>query len=110
MPKLARTILAFDFGLARIGVAVGQESSSLPAPAVGDVKEQATTLMRDAIGRFMTECKPDLCWCSVPRHARTAATSTRRCALAAVARPVQSTPLKPWMNASSSWRPVIQPL
>jgi len=64
MPEAARlpaagTVLAFDFGLRRIGVAVG-ETELGTAHALPVLAAPNQLLQMDAIGRLLTEWKPSL--------------------------------------------------
>lgn len=66
-----RTVLGFDFGTQRLGVAVGSELTGAARPL--------TTLAgRDwtAIGRLLEEWQPDLLVVGVPRHADGSASET----------------------------------
>ncbi|NJN46023.1 MAG: Holliday junction resolvase RuvX [Candidatus Competibacteraceae bacterium] len=68
MPKCSRTIIAFDFGLARIGVAVGQEliASARPLTILRNKRQRPDW---DAIGRLLTEWQADLLLVGIPHHA-----------------------------------------
>jgi len=54
-----RTVLAFDFGLRRIGAAVGQDLSRT-AQALGTIKVKQHRPDWDGIGRLVHEWQPDL--------------------------------------------------
>ncbi|HMW29307.1 Holliday junction resolvase RuvX [Plasticicumulans sp.] len=71
-----RTVLAFDYGSVRIGVAVGSELT-------GSARPLATLAGRDwtAIGRLIDEWRPDACVVGVPRHADGSESETTRGAL-----------------------------
>ncbi|MEE4376681.1 MAG: Holliday junction resolvase RuvX [Candidatus Competibacteraceae bacterium] len=66
--KRSRTIIAFDFGLARIGVAVGQEliNSARPLTILRNKRQQPDW---DAIGRLLAEWQADLIIIGLPCHA-----------------------------------------
>ena len=55
---MPRTILAFDFGLRRIGVAVGQDVTASASP-LGVVANDAGQVDFEAIGRHIAEWRPD---------------------------------------------------
>ncbi len=62
-----RTLLAFDFGTRRIGVAVGQEftASASPLTTLTPVQNRPDW---DAIARLINEWKPDALVIGVPYH------------------------------------------
>ena len=62
------TILAFDFGLRRIGVAVGQ-SVTLSASPLGVVSNRESGVDFDAIARLVAEWHPGLLVVGMPTHA-----------------------------------------
>lgn len=62
------TILAFDFGLRRIGVAVGQSVTGSASP-LGIVANRETGADRDAIGALIREWQPSLLVVGMPAHA-----------------------------------------
>ena len=64
----AATILAFDFGLRRIGVAVGQTITGSASP-LGTVANRATGIDRDAIAALIREWRPDTLVVGMPAHA-----------------------------------------
>ncbi len=55
---MPRTILAFDFGLRRIGVAVGQDVTASASP-LGVVTNDAGSVDFEAIDRHIAEWRPD---------------------------------------------------
>ena len=55
---MPRTILAFDFGLRRIGVAVGQDVTGSASP-LGVVANDGGRIDLDAVDRYVAEWKPD---------------------------------------------------
>lgn len=71
-----RTVLAFDYGSVRIGVAIGSELT-------GSARPLATLAGRDwaAIDRLIAEWQPDACVVGVPRLADGGASDTTRGAL-----------------------------
>lgn len=74
----AATILAFDFGLGRIGVAVGQRITGSATP-LGVVANRETGPDWEAIGRLVREWQPSRLVVGMPAHAdgRPAAISAR---------------------------------
>ena len=62
------TILAFDFGLRRIGVAVGQSITGSASP-LGVVANRETGVDQDAIGALVREWRPGLLVVGMPAHA-----------------------------------------
>ena len=62
------TILAFDFGLRRIGVAVGQSITGSASP-LGVVANRETGVDQDAIGALVREWRPGLLVVGIPAHA-----------------------------------------
>jgi putative Holliday junction resolvase len=75
-----RTVLGFDFGRSRIGIAVGQEITLAAHPlATLTVHKQKSVWV--AIGQFVSEWKPDLLVVGVPRHADGSPNSTTLAAL-----------------------------
>ncbi len=75
-----RTILAFDYGRLRIGVAVGQELTATAQPlAVLTPRRQHPDW--DAIGRLIAEWRPDLLVVGVPSHGDGSANETTQRAL-----------------------------
>jgi putative Holliday junction resolvase len=64
----AGTILAFDFGTRRIGVAVGEPSTSLAHPLV-TIAEERRDARFAAIGKLIEEWRPTLLVVGVPTHA-----------------------------------------
>ena len=67
MPAPA-TILAFDFGLRRIGVAVGQSVTGSASP-LGVVANRESGIDHDAIAALIREWRPDLLVVGMPAHA-----------------------------------------
>ena len=67
MPAPA-TILAFDFGLRRIGVAVGQSVTGSASP-LGVVANRESGVDHDAIAALIKEWRPDLLVVGMPAHA-----------------------------------------
>jgi putative Holliday junction resolvase len=67
MPAPA-TILAFDFGLRRIGVAVGQSVTGSASP-LGVVANRESGVDHEAIAAFVREWRPDLLVVGMPAHA-----------------------------------------
>ena len=61
MPEQARTVLAFDFGLKRIGVAVGESELRTAHPLPGIAAPGF-----DAIGRLVQEWRPDMLVVGLP--------------------------------------------
>lgn len=61
------TVLGFDFGLARIGVAVG-EIETRQASALTTIAEEANERRFAAIGRLVDEWRPVALVVGVPRH------------------------------------------
>ncbi|MDQ2696905.1 MAG: Holliday junction resolvase RuvX [Pseudomonadota bacterium] len=75
-----RTVLGFDYGRRRIGVAVGQELTGSARPlALLAARRQAPDW--DGIGRLIREWRPDLLVVGVPRHADGSASATTTAAL-----------------------------
>ena len=63
-----RTLLAFDFGLRRIGVAVGQDVTASASP-LGVVANRADGIDHDAIAAFIKEWRPSEIVVGMPSHA-----------------------------------------
>ena len=61
MPEAGRTVLAFDFGLKRIGVAVGESELRTAHPLPGIAAPGF-----DAIGRLVKEWRPDMLVVGLP--------------------------------------------
>ena len=61
------TILAFDFGLRRIGVAVGQSITGSASP-LGVVANRETGVDHDAIAELIREWRPGLLVVGMPAH------------------------------------------
>jgi putative Holliday junction resolvase len=62
------TILAFDFGLRRIGVAVGQSVTGSASP-LGTIAISESRVDRDAIAALIREWRPTLLVVGMPMHA-----------------------------------------
>jgi len=69
----ARTILAFDFGLRRIGVAVGQDVTGSASP-LGIVANRESGVDHDAIAALIHEWRPSGLVVGMPAHADGSAT------------------------------------
>jgi len=63
-----RTILAFDFGLRRIGVAVGQDITGSASP-LGTIANRDTGIDHTAIAALISEWQPSSLVVGMPRHA-----------------------------------------
>ena len=63
-----KTILAFDFGLRRIGVAVGQQVTGSASP-IGTVHNRDDGVDHAAIAAYVDEWKPDRLVVGMPFHA-----------------------------------------
>lgn len=61
------TILGFDFGLARVGIAVG-ELETRQASALTTISEEVQTRRFDAIGQLVGEWQPVALVVGIPRH------------------------------------------
>jgi putative Holliday junction resolvase len=66
--ELPETILAFDFGLRRIGVAVGQDVTGSASP-LGVVPNSDAGIDHAAIGKLINEWQPSTLVVGVPLHA-----------------------------------------
>ena len=64
----ARTILAFDFGLRRIGVAVGQDVTGSASP-LGIVANRESGVDHDTIAALIEEWRPCALVVGMPAHA-----------------------------------------
>ncbi len=62
-----RTILAFDYGLRRIGVAVGQDITHSASP-VGTIRNSDTGIDEAAIDRLVQEWSPSQLIVGLPLH------------------------------------------
>ena len=62
------TILAFDFGLRRIGVAVGQSVTGSASP-LGTIANRESGVDREAIAALIREWRPSLLVVGMPAHA-----------------------------------------
>ncbi len=67
-PELAGTILAFDFGEKRLGVAVGETETRLAHPVTA-IAEEANAARFAAIERLVAEWHPAGFVVGLPRHA-----------------------------------------
>lgn len=76
-----RTVLGFDVGLRRIGIAVGQELTATARPLVTLPTRQGQPDW-PAITRLINEWRPDLCVIGVPRQADGTANTVTESALA----------------------------
>ena len=75
-----RTLLGFDFGLSRIGIAVGQELTATARPLTTLTSQQQRPDW-SAIGRIIEEWQPDLAIVGIPRHADGSASEMTTAAL-----------------------------
>jgi putative Holliday junction resolvase len=64
----AGTVLGFDFGEKRIGIAVGETSTGIASPLVA-IEEEANERRFAAIGRIVDEWKPAAFVVGIPKHA-----------------------------------------
>jgi putative holliday junction resolvase len=62
------TLIGFDFGSRRIGVAVGETSTRIASP-LGAIEGEANEARFDAIGRIVDEWHPAGFVVGLPRHA-----------------------------------------
>jgi len=62
------TLIGFDFGSRRIGVAVGESSTRIASP-LGAIEGEANDARFDAIGRIVEEWRPAGFVVGLPRHA-----------------------------------------
>lgn len=76
-----RTVLGFDVGLRRIGVAVGQELTATARPLITLPTRQGQPDW-PAITRLINEWRPELCVVGVPRQADGTANAVTEAALA----------------------------
>ena len=72
----AKTILAFDFGLKRIGVAVGQSVTGSASP-LAVVANRDTGVDQDAIAALIREWRPAQLVVGMPAHADGSASDMR---------------------------------
>ena len=63
-----RTILSFDFGLRRIGVAVGQDVTGSASP-LGVVANRDNIIDHDRIAELVAEWRPTMLVVGMPAHA-----------------------------------------
>jgi len=63
-----RTILSFDFGLRRIGVAVGQDVTDSASP-LGIVLNRDNVIDHDRIAELVAEWRPTMLVVGMPAHA-----------------------------------------
>ena len=68
MPDTPETILAFDFGLRRIGIAVGQSVTASASP-LGVVANSENGPDFDAISKIVSEWRPSRLIVGLPMHA-----------------------------------------
>jgi putative Holliday junction resolvase len=68
LPPLSGTLLGFDFGEKRIGVAVGETQTRLAHP-LSTIAEEATEARLAAIARLVAEWQPRGFVVGLPRHA-----------------------------------------
>jgi putative Holliday junction resolvase len=68
MSEQSRTILGFDYGQIRIGIAIGQELMASARPLV-TLKTQQKVLLWETISRLIEEWRPALLVVGVPYHA-----------------------------------------
>jgi putative Holliday junction resolvase len=68
MPDTPETVLAFDFGLRRIGVAVGQSVTASASP-LGVIANSGNGPDFDAISRIVDEWRPSRLIVGLPMHA-----------------------------------------
>lgn len=68
MPDTPETVLAFDFGLRRIGVAVGQSVTASASP-LGVVTNSVQGPDYEAISRIINEWRPSRLVVGLPMHA-----------------------------------------
>ena len=79
-PAACRLALGFDFGRARIGVAVGEAMTGSARPLrILPARQQRPDW--DAIARLIAEWRPDWLVVGVPRHADDTASATTKAAL-----------------------------
>ena len=69
-----RTILAFDFGLRRIGVAVGQDVTGSASP-LGVIRNREAGIDHDRIAALIDEWRPTVLVVGIPAHADGSASS-----------------------------------
>jgi putative Holliday junction resolvase len=62
------TVIGFDFGAKRVGVAVGETSTRIASP-LGAIEAEATDERLRAIDRYVSEWKPVAFVVGEPRHA-----------------------------------------
>jgi len=67
-PKTPRTILSFDFGLRRIGVAVGQDLTGSASP-LGVIENRPEGLDRACLDALIEEWRPTQLVVGMPLHA-----------------------------------------
>ncbi|MDX1605572.1 MAG: Holliday junction resolvase RuvX [Candidatus Competibacterales bacterium] len=80
-PRRPRTVLGFDHGNQRIGVAVGQEITASAWPLV-TLKHRNGAPDWDAIDQLLRDWQPDLLVLGVPRRADGSASTSTEAALA----------------------------
>ncbi|MAD92013.1 MAG: Holliday junction resolvase RuvX [Gammaproteobacteria bacterium] len=69
MPEVSkpRTVLAFDFGARRIGVAIGQDITGTGTP-LGIINNYNGLIDHDAIEAILKEWQPTIIVVGIPRH------------------------------------------
>ena len=67
-PRLAGTLLGFDFGEKRLGVAVGETATRLAHPVM-TIAGEATAARLEAVARLVAEWRPAGFVVGLPRHA-----------------------------------------
>lgn len=80
-PVRPRTVLGFDYGRARIGVAVGQELTGQARP-LATLPARGRHADWPGIARLLAEWQPELLVVGVPRHADGSASAATDAALA----------------------------
>lgn len=65
-PAIDKLVLGFDFGLKRIGVAVGQSRLGTARP-IATIKYEANAQRFEAIGKLLEEWHPDMLVVGLPR-------------------------------------------
>jgi putative pre-16S rRNA nuclease len=73
------TVIAFDFGLKRIGVAVGETSTGIASP-LGAIREESNDGRFREIGKFVDEWHPAAFVVGRPRHSDSSEHATAKLA------------------------------
>lgn len=68
MQELIRTVLGFDYGQKRTGIAVGQELTASARP-LATLQTQQKVLFWETISKLIAEWRPELLIVGIPRHA-----------------------------------------